>query len=459
MPTTVSASAEWRDDFNYNSLDQSVAAGWNFGGEGTAQVQNGELILHDKTVSRTWQIPNTYDWSVETRWRRIDYKPFGVVALTVFLQDGTRYYLSMDTHMTGGYVVCLATILGHAGTSAQFVAKLDVSEPTVGSWHTFRLEKNGASFTPYYDGVMIGGYTDTNATHDGLNTIAIGTWTFPTISFDYVVVEYGGATAAQTTKTTSADISAGSKLSAGIVSGILAEIFGRSIVGSVGLRLLPGLAKGSAGAFFIPVFVSSLVSSVVDIALQDSVPDYDARFLISTGAGVLVTAAIVGGIALTAPISLPYLAGIAIFWAVSTASSYFLGKLGQTPISYPTPLSTPTPTPIPTSTLTIDDFVGNWVNIDPNTPGIIKIQVSKSGNNLNVHAWGNCHPTYCDWGIVSAYYDGQPFVVVYNPGFAIKTLTMTIEGGALHVNCFTHFIDNSGRQDYGADYYFKKLGD
>ncbi len=39
-------------------------------------------------------------------------------------------------------------------------------------------------------------------------------------------------------------------------------------------------------------------------------------------------------------------------------------------------------------------FAGNWVNIDANTGGITKILAT----NANIHAYGKCSPTDCDWG-------------------------------------------------------------
>jgi hypothetical protein len=144
--------------------------------------------------------------------------------------------------------------------------------------------------------------------------------------YDDIVVSATGSGSQPVT--VSPVISAGSKIAGGVVGGVMAEIVGRGIVGPLGLRLIPGLAGESAGAFFVPVIAGSLVSSAVDVALQNSVPDYNTRFAISTAAGLLATAAIVGGIALTAPVSLPYLAGLAIAWGVSTGLSYFFGRLG-----------------------------------------------------------------------------------------------------------------------------------
>jgi C1A family cysteine protease len=104
----------------------------------------------------------------------------------------------------------------------------------------------------------------------------------------------------------------------------------------------------------------------------------------------------------------------------------------------------------------ITDFVGTWLNVDPNTNGIPKIEIGSSGNNLVIHGYGACSPTYCDWGTVTAPFSGNPVTAVYTFSFKVDTLTMTLlPGERLHVNSKNVFTDGSHR-DYIADYYFTK---
>lgn len=42
-------------------------------------------------------------------------------------------------------------------------------------------------------------------------------------------------------------------------------------------------------------------------------------------------------------------------------------------------------------------FVGDWVNVDPNTPGISRVRITAPGD-IAVEAWGACVPTDCVWG-------------------------------------------------------------
>lgn len=105
----------------------------------------------------------------------------------------------------------------------------------------------------------------------------------------------------------------------------------------------------------------------------------------------------------------------------------------------------------------ITDFVGSWFNTDPNTRGIPKIEISSGGNNLlNVHGYGACTPTYCDWGIVTVPFQGNPVTTIYKFSFKIDTLTITLmSDGKLHVNSKNVFTDGSNR-DYTEDDYFIK---
>ncbi|MGC9328144.1 MAG: right-handed parallel beta-helix repeat-containing protein, partial [Candidatus Hinthialibacter sp.] len=104
--------------------------------------------------------------------------------------------------------------------------------------------------------------------------------------------------------------------------------------------------------------------------------------------------------------------------------------------------------------LDAEDFVDNWVNVDPDTPGITRIEISRSGANMVIHAFGQCTPTDCDWGPISVPYTGNPFVAVYEQGFKTNTLTLElINENTLNVHSVNVFHDGTGR-DYSASYVF-----
>ena len=118
------------------------------------------------------------------------------------------------------------------------------------------------------------------------------------------------------------------------------------------------------------------------------------------------------------------------------------------------------------SSASIDQFAGSWNNVDPNTGGITKIEIAASGTSAQVHVWGRCHPSDCDWGTVNA----QAFapsvssdlagvdtlIAVFDSGFSETTLVMELSGNTLKVDSYDRFTDGSGRSNYLASYKFQK---
>ena len=114
-------------------------------------------------------------------------------------------------------------------------------------------------------------------------------------------------------------------------------------------------------------------------------------------------------------------------------------------------------------------FLGYWVNEDPNTPSITKIDIQKNNNLLEIYMWGKCHPTDCDWAAMNnpegpattTVDDADDGIlnIVWYPDFAIKTQEITYLGGdRLEVYTFTDFYpdDIYGREDYERYDYFIK---
>jgi len=105
----------------------------------------------------------------------------------------------------------------------------------------------------------------------------------------------------------------------------------------------------------------------------------------------------------------------------------------------------------PTSVgLTGQGFVGNWMNIDPNTGGWIRAVITQYGESYSVHIWGACTPNPCDGGSAPLVVDGPTAAhAFFNHGFATLNMTfLLLSQGELQITTFTHFTDNSGRTDY-----------
>lgn len=103
-------------------------------------------------------------------------------------------------------------------------------------------------------------------------------------------------------------------------------------------------------------------------------------------------------------------------------------------------------------------FLGQWVNPDPKASGLTHVAISPNGGDrVDVRAYGDCHPSECDWGIVQ----GKTFspspksgeveiiVATFHYGFAHRTITFR-KGpkGKLAFEMTIEFADNSERHDY-----------
>lgn len=106
----------------------------------------------------------------------------------------------------------------------------------------------------------------------------------------------------------------------------------------------------------------------------------------------------------------------------------------------------------------IDDFVGNWTNVDANTNGMTRLQIAKvDAGTLSYHGFGKCSPTDCDWGVINV-----PFTAMRTSGtytFSFKTTRIDIQrtGDLLTAVVFDHYNPGDGRPDHTNTYVFKRL--
>jgi hypothetical protein len=117
----------------------------------------------------------------------------------------------------------------------------------------------------------------------------------------------------------------------------------------------------------------------------------------------------------------------------------------------------------------IADLLGDWRNTDPATRDIVRILISESEGAIEVHVWGACHPSPCDWGSVKAFAyapkvgaalpeDAAYLLADFRTPFA---LTQVIVGpaptdGPLQALKLTRFTDHSSRSDYATASSFTK---
>ncbi len=104
-------------------------------------------------------------------------------------------------------------------------------------------------------------------------------------------------------------------------------------------------------------------------------------------------------------------------------------------------------------------LVGSWVNVDPATGGLTRIDISTTTDGLAIHPWGSCVPA-CDWGEeTTASSDGDDGLLslAWRSPFSVVTVQIRLlKDGRLEAWEHTHFTDNSGRKDYGSADYFRK---
>jgi hypothetical protein len=96
------------------------------------------------------------------------------------------------------------------------------------------------------------------------------------------------------------------------------------------------------------------------------------------------------------------------------------------------------------------------MNVDHATRGLIRVMIGANGNEITVHGFGACSPTPCDWGQVNGliYADNVcatpavAFTATYTFAFKVTNIVGHLFNGALFVETFDHFTDQSGRADY-----------
>jgi hypothetical protein len=101
-------------------------------------------------------------------------------------------------------------------------------------------------------------------------------------------------------------------------------------------------------------------------------------------------------------------------------------------------------------------LVGTWMNCDHATRNLVRVMIAANGNEITVHAFGACSPNPCDWGQVNGtvYADNVAatpavaFTASYTFAFKVTTIVGHLDNGALFVETYDHFTDNSGRADY-----------
>lgn len=116
----------------------------------------------------------------------------------------------------------------------------------------------------------------------------------------------------------------------------------------------------------------------------------------------------------------------------------------------------------PTERIDVSAFPGSWVNANPKTSGIARIEISESGGKLSFRAFAIGPEGLIDWGTTGvAVFTSGPLSRVgagltchYDFGFAETRLQGMIMKGLLVLAQFNHFKDDSQRATYFVREYF-----
>ncbi len=94
-----------------------------------------------------------------------------------------------------------------------------------------------------------------------------------------------------------------------------------------------------------------------------------------------------------------------------------------------------------------DRWAGAWTNIDPNTSGMTRLDITKTDSGWAFHGFGKCHPTDCDWGIIAAHDNAGTLQGTYDFGWKRTSVTATLSNNQLKVTTFDDYTDADGRTD------------
>ena len=183
-PRQSTVPLPFRDDFDYNSIDQLQEAGWSTGGGTPASyfsVGNGTLtLLNDgyAGASVDWShVPaNISDWTVSLRGEWIG-NSVGSIGLTVRTTGHTYNFLADGYYPQFGF-----------GRDGIGVAAFPGYTPELNVWHVLRLDMVQGTLYLFFDGMQVGSYNETDTTPGNTNLTGIatqGAWETDN-SFDWV---------------------------------------------------------------------------------------------------------------------------------------------------------------------------------------------------------------------------------------------------------------------------------
>ena len=123
--------------------------------------------------------------------------------------------------------------------------------------------------------------------------------------------------------------------------------------------------------------------------------------------------------------------------------------------------------PNPITDLDPKALIGHWINSNPDTNSIARINITEANNKLQLQVFAVGPDGPIDWGLATAEVfasgpassTGAGFTCTYDFGFAEAHLQAMIMKGLLVLAQFHLFKDDSGRADYFLREYYARSHD
>jgi len=117
-------------------------------------------------------------------------------------------------------------------------------------------------------------------------------------------------------------------------------------------------------------------------------------------------------------------------------------------ILYQVPVQSGGPSPSP-----LQPFVGDWVNVDPDTRGMTRLEITETGDgSASFHGYGRCHPTDCDWGLARAGLAGEALIGTYDFNWKQTRILVRRQGEQLLADVVDDYTAADGRTDRTSSY-------
>jgi len=108
----------------------------------------------------------------------------------------------------------------------------------------------------------------------------------------------------------------------------------------------------------------------------------------------------------------------------------------------------------------VPPYAGNWVNENPRSRSITRINIHKQRNGIFLNAWGRCYPNECNWGKARVRIRSNKIRAYWDQGFVRRSMTVTgqeYRGGRYHrLKVYVKSRYNDGRGTRTEVFYMRR---